>query len=844
MQLHTRARRLLGSGFITLFLLCLRVPVFSQEPEFISFLSETNLNWVMACSPDGKNVYAGGLYTLAAFRINAAEELETLQVLNNDYKGVKGLRSIVNLAVSPDGRFLYAVSTGNRSMLIFSRNTTTGTLTFKQALQDSVFGYSNNGFAGEQDFHSLLFSPGGKQLYWHGIVSAIVVFQRNLNTGQLTKVQVLKENDPTLGNLGISSYLAIAPDGKHLYGAVSGRHTKVMIFARHTNTGILQFQDSYETSPNYPRWEQGGIAVAKSGDAIYASNHFAKKLLVFHRNHETGELRSLQSLNEYYPSHILPSPHNEHIYLKQLGGFAIYAKGDTSERLTLKGSFSTNYDADLPAGACISPSGKAIYMTGAAGLTVLQIDSATAGLKVLQRWDNHNIGGLDRLQLPRSVVVSRNGKFVYVASSHEDSGIDVFKRNAAGGQVTFSAFYAIDYYRTGRMFASPEGRNLYLLQLGDRTKKLQVFSANETTGAVKPVQTIQDTLISDEWTETKASIVFSRDGRHAYFNDVSRILVYERNLATGALQPLQTITGRDFLLGKIYGLALSPEGDFLYTTGLTPPNMPLFAEFLLSTFARDTTTGKLSFVRKQNFGRFAPYAGLVVSPDHRHLYATLAWDGEDRNAAVFLGFTRNPDTGLFTFLTVPGYSKYTQQGGIDIVMSEDGREVYLTEGVILAMLERNPETGVLTERKLFVQNQNNVYGMSTYTKLALSPDNRHLYASAWNALGTFTTGRGNVSAVLEEETLAAIPHALVLEQNYPNPFNPSTVIRFHLPISGHATLKVFEVSGREVAKLVDGQMQAGEHAVTFDAHNLPSGLYFIKLSAGKFSQTRKAALVR
>lgn len=841
MQLHTRARRLLGSGFITLFLLCLRVPVFSQEPEFLSFLTDTNLRYAIACSPDGKNVYAGGLYTIAAFRVSATGELEILQVLNNDYKGVKDLRGIINLAVSPDGRFLYAVSSGNQTLLIFSRNTTTGRLTLKQAVQDNVFGIISDNFFTPGAHNNLFFSPDGKQLYWQ--LSALTVFQRNLNTGEVSKVQSLHGNDPALGNLEVPSYLAIAPDGKHVYGG--GRtHTKITIFVRDVNTGILQFEDSYETSPNYPRWEQGGLAVSKSGDAVYVSNLFAKTFLVLGRNRETGELNSFQRLNDGYPRQILISPHDAHIYLKQVGGFAIYAKEDTSEHLTLKQNFSTEYDASFPAGACLSPTGKAIYMTSETGLTVLQIDSATAGLKVLQRWDHHNIGGLDRLQLPRSVVVSRNGKFVYVASSHGDAGINVFKRDAASGQLTLSSFYPIDYYREGRMYASPDGRNLYLVRLRDQDKKLQVFSVDEVTGAVKLVQTRQDAFSDGLWSEGASVITFSREGRHAYLNDAFRIVVYERDLATGELAPVQGLSVSEFQVGRLYGLALSPEGDFLYTTGLTPPNMPLFAEFLLSTFARDTTTGKLSFVRKQNFGRFAPYAGLVVSPDHRHLYATLAWDGEDRNAAVFLGFTRNPDTGLFTFLTVPGYSKYTQQGGIDIVMSEDGREVYLTEGVILAMLERNPETGVLTERKLFVQNQNNVYGMSTYTKLALSPDNRHLYASAWNALGTFTTGRGSVNAVQEEETHAAIPRALVLEQNYPNPFNPSTVIRFHLPNSGPAMLKVFEVSGREVAKLVDGAMPAGEHAVTFDAYNLPSGLYFIKLTAGKFSQTRKAALVR
>ena len=85
-----------------------------------------------------------------------------------------------------------------------------------------------------------------------------------------------------------------------------------------------------------------------------------------------------------------------------------------------------------------------------------------------------------------------------------------------------------------------------------------------------------------------------------------------------------------------------------------------------------------------------------------------------------------------------------------------------------------------------------------------------------------------------------------LRQNYPNPFNPSTVISFQLPVSSHVTLKVFDVNGREVATLVQGEMSAGSHAVTFapQGGDLAGGIYFYKLTAGEFFQTRKAVLMK
>ncbi len=90
----------------------------------------------------------------------------------------------------------------------------------------------------------------------------------------------------------------------------------------------------------------------------------------------------------------------------------------------------------------------------------------------------------------------------------------------------------------------------------------------------------------------------------------------------------------------------------------------------------------------------------------------------------------------------------------------------------------------------------------------------------------------------------ASPQGFWLEQNYPNPFNPNTVIRFQLPVSSHVTLKVFEVNGREVATLVNGNLAAGNHNMTFNAGNLPSGVYFYQLKTEFFSQIRKAVLMK
>jgi hypothetical protein len=88
------------------------------------------------------------------------------------------------------------------------------------------------------------------------------------------------------------------------------------------------------------------------------------------------------------------------------------------------------------------------------------------------------------------------------------------------------------------------------------------------------------------------------------------------------------------------------------------------------------------------------------------------------------------------------------------------------------------------------------------------------------------------------------PEAFYLYQNYPNPFNPSTKIGFQISDFGFVTLKVYDVLGNEVASLVDDEKPAGTYEVEFNATGLSSGIYFYKLQAGSFIETKKMVLIK
>ncbi|MFA5405302.1 MAG: T9SS type A sorting domain-containing protein, partial [Ignavibacteria bacterium] len=89
-----------------------------------------------------------------------------------------------------------------------------------------------------------------------------------------------------------------------------------------------------------------------------------------------------------------------------------------------------------------------------------------------------------------------------------------------------------------------------------------------------------------------------------------------------------------------------------------------------------------------------------------------------------------------------------------------------------------------------------------------------------------------------------IPKDYTLSQNYPNPFNPSTSIDFSLPKAGYISLKVYNSMGKEVKTLTDGNFNAGNYAIGFDATGLSSGIYFYKLQTEGFTATKKMLLVK
>jgi photosystem II stability/assembly factor-like uncharacterized protein len=133
-------------------------------------------------------------------------------------------------------------------------------------------------------------------------------------------------------------------------------------------------------------------------------------------------------------------------------------------------------------------------------------------------------------------------------------------------------------------------------------------------------------------------------------------------------------------------------------------------------------------------------------------------------------------------------------------------------------------------------------GLPTFSAYDLTSNSTYLFVGIPGA-GVWRRPLSEMITAVELSS-GHIPVAFELQQNYPNPFNPSTTIKYELPKSSVVRLSVYDILGREVSVLVDEAKQPGTHAVQFDGNRLASGMYFYRIQAGSFVETRKLLLLR
>ncbi len=131
--------------------------------------------------------------------------------------------------------------------------------------------------------------------------------------------------------------------------------------------------------------------------------------------------------------------------------------------------------------------------------------------------------------------------------------------------------------------------------------------------------------------------------------------------------------------------------------------------------------------------------------------------------------------------------------------------------------------------------RNNLFSISTTDPLNI-----------WIAGGNGAIIKGKIPSITFVNNIrgSGLPDDYQLSQNYPNPFNPTTTISYSIPNESFVTIKVYDILGREVETLVNEEKNAGNYNVNFNAGNLSSGIYFYRMQAGNFIQTKKLLLLK
>jgi hypothetical protein len=233
----------------------------------------------------------------------------------------------------------------------------------------------------------------------------------------------------------------------------------------------------------------------------------------------------------------------------------------------------------------------------------------------------------------------------------------------------------------------------------------------------------------------------------------------------------------------------------------------------------------------------------------------------DGNTAITGGYQDNNGVGAVWVFTRSG-AVWTQQGqkffgvgavgngdqGGSVALSSDGNiavEGGFTDNSGAGAIWIFTRTaGVWTQAGSKLVGTGAVGGSQQGTSLGLSSEGTLIEGGAQDNGGIGAAWVFIASGIGIQPISSEIPASFSLSQNYPNPFNPNSKIKFQIAKSGDAKLVVFDMLGREVATIVNENLNPGTYEVDFDGSKLSSGVYFYKLTAGSYSETRKMSLIK
>lgn len=407
-----------------------------------------------------------------------AAPFDVLDAVQDGVDGVEGLSGARALAVSADGASVYVCSLTDNAVAAFAVEPTSGVLTPAGVVVDGT-----GGVDGIAQCVDVAVSPDGRFVYAAGFADdAIATFSRNETTGALTFVDVVTDADLPSSSIDGISGIALSPDGANLY-TTAGVSNAIAVFDRDTDTGLLSFVESETGNPLF----LGAVEVATSplGDRVYVlaqgfveeTMFAADSLHTFSRDLVTGEVTLIDTEHDgengveglTLPTSLAVSPDGANIYT--VAGFASTAPNDpppgrlaTFERESVTGL--TNYVSflqddvggvdglDYPLGVATASDGRWVYATGAAddALAVFTRDPATGVLAFDRAIRKDSDPTALLLDAAIDVASDPLGRFVFVVALNDDA-LTVFAPEPVAALGTGVALLALATLRRQRQRA-------------------------------------------------------------------------------------------------------------------------------------------------------------------------------------------------------------------------------------------------------------------------------------------------------------------------------------------------------------------------------------------------------
>ncbi|MCP3868710.1 MAG: lactonase family protein [Gammaproteobacteria bacterium] len=282
-------------------------------------------------SPDGAHVYVTGFTANAVTvfeRDTTTGMLGFVEVQRDGTGGVNGLDGAETVSVSPDGRHVYATGFNTGTVVAFLRDETTGQLNFLESLQNGTG--TVDGLLGARD---IVLSPSGSHVYVTGAWDdSIAVFSRNVNTGQLSFLEVQRNGIAGVSGLAFAHSIAISSDGAHLY-ATGSNDDAIIVFQRNRATGRLSFLEYHRDGVEGVQglYDATAVSVSPDGMRVYVAATLDNALTVFERDTQSGHLKFMEVRRKQtqglegieQPSAISVSPDDRYVHVASLRDHAV-----------------------------------------------------------------------------------------------------------------------------------------------------------------------------------------------------------------------------------------------------------------------------------------------------------------------------------------------------------------------------------------------------------------------------------------------------------------------------------------------------------------------------------------